>query len=151
MTRQDRTRSFSGWLGACAVALALSLGLASGALAQLSEQRRQAQPQDQQSGPEQRPYDTQLFRLAEIVGAIHYLRELCGANEGQIWRDQMRELVSAEGTSALRRAKLVEAFNKGYRGYSRTYRSCTRPALIAIERFMEQGATIADTLIANDR
>lgn len=130
------------------VALTLMLG-GQQASAQLSEERQKAQEQSQ--AQEGRPYDAQLLRLAEIVGALHYLRELCGAGEGQTWRDQMRELVAAEGTTALRRAKLVDAFNKGYRGYSRTYRSCTRPALIAIERFMEQGATIADTLLANDR
>ncbi|MEL6873806.1 MAG: TIGR02301 family protein, partial [Pseudomonadota bacterium] len=25
----------------------------------------------------ERPYDRQLFRLAETLGAVHYLRELC--------------------------------------------------------------------------
>ncbi len=98
-----------------------------------------------------RPYDTQIFRLAEILGTLHYLRELCGANEGQVWREHMRELVGSEGTSALRRAKLVESFNRGYRDYSRTYRTCTPPALVAIQRFMEQASTITDTLVANDK
>jgi len=27
--------------------------------------------------PDDRPYDGKLMRLAEILGAIHYLRELC--------------------------------------------------------------------------
>jgi uncharacterized protein (TIGR02301 family) len=35
-----------------------------------------------------RPYDEKLLRLSEILGAVHYLRELCGANEGQSWRDR---------------------------------------------------------------
>ena len=26
-----------------------------------------------------RPYDNKLLRLSEILGAVHYLRELCGA------------------------------------------------------------------------
>ena len=98
-----------------------------------------------------RPYDTQLFRLSEILGTLHYLRELCGANEGQVWRELMRELVASEGTSALRRAKLVESFNRGYRDYSRTYRSCTQPAIVAIQRYMEQASAITDGLIANDK
>ncbi|MBI4724299.1 MAG: TIGR02301 family protein [Rhodomicrobium sp.] len=103
------------------------------------------------AGPDDRPYDAQLFRLAEILGTLHYLRELCGANEGQTWREQMRELVNSEGTSALRRAKLVESFNRGYRDYSRTYRACTTPALVAIQRFMEQASAISDAIIANDK
>ncbi len=98
-----------------------------------------------------KPYDTQLFRLAEILGTLHYLRELCGANEGQVWREHMRELAASEGTSALRRARLVESFNRGYRDYSRTYRSCTQPALVAIQRFMDQASTISDGLITNDK
>ena len=98
-----------------------------------------------------RPYDAQLFRLAEILGTLHYLRELCGANEGQVWREHMRELAASEGTSALRRAKLVESFNRGYRDYSRTYRSCTQPAIVAIQRYMEQASAITDGLIAKDK
>ena len=35
------------------------------------------------------PFDGDLMRLAEILGALQYLRTLCGANEGNKWRDQM--------------------------------------------------------------
>lgn len=98
-----------------------------------------------------RPYDDQLMRLSEILGAVHYLRELCGAAEGQLWRDEMRKLVKVEGTTAIRRAKLVKGFNKGYRGYRRTYRSCTEPARQAVERFMEEGEQIVATLVQKNR
>jgi len=104
-----------------------------------------------QINSDDRPYDDKLLRLSEILGAVHYLRELCGAHEGQAWRDQMRELVELEGTTAIRRAKLVQGFNKGYRGYRRTYRTCTEPARVAIDRFMEEGATIADVLIRENQ
>src|SRR6185369_17805451 len=60
--------------------------------------------------PDDRPYDAKLLRLAEILGAVHYLRELCGAQEGQLWRDQMKEIVRNEGSTAVRRAKLVSSF-----------------------------------------
>ena len=98
-----------------------------------------------------RPYDGQLLRLSEILGAVHYLRELCGAHEGQTWRQQMRRLIELEGNTAIRRAKLVQGFNKGYRGYRRTYRTCTEPALIAIDRFMEEGANLADVLVKENQ
>jgi uncharacterized protein (TIGR02301 family) len=100
---------------------------------------------------EDRPYDNQLFRLAELLGTLHYLRELCGANEGQVWREHMRELVNSEGTNALRRAKLVESFNRGYRDYSRTYRACTQPALVAIQRFMDQATSLSDAMLAGEK
>lgn len=96
--------------------------------------------------PDDRPYDNKLMRLAEILGAVHYLRELCGAQEGQLWRDQMKEILKNEGTTAVRRAKLVNSFNDGYRGYRRTYRTCTPSATLATTRFSTEGATIAASL-----
>src|SRR6516164_7993522 len=86
--------------------------------------------------PDTKPYDDRLMRLSEVLGAVHYLRELCGANDGQLWRDKMRELMEAEGSSALRRARLTRSFNKGYYGYSRTYKACTASAQTAVTRFL---------------
>jgi len=96
--------------------------------------------------PDSKPYDERLLRLCEVLGAVHYLRELCGANDGQLWRDRMRELMEAEGSSALRRAKLTRSFNNGYRSYSRTYSTCTASAQTAISRFLAEGADIAEGL-----
>ncbi|MBX9590355.1 MAG: TIGR02301 family protein [Hyphomonadaceae bacterium] len=94
-----------------------------------------------------RPYDDKLLRLCEILGAVHYLRELCGANDGQHWRDRMKELMDTEGSSALRRAKLTRSFNNGYRSYSRTYNTCSASAQTAINRFLAEGAEIAAGLV----
>lgn len=96
-----------------------------------------------------KPYDDRLFRLTEILGAVHYLRELCSANDGQLWRERMQELITAEGTSALRRARLTRSFNQGYRSYGRTYTSCTPSAQTAIERFLAEGSEISETLVKN--
>ena len=94
-----------------------------------------------------RPYDQKIYRLSEILGAIHYLRELCGAAEGQRWRESMKELLEAEGSNAIKRATLSQRFNRGYRGYSRTYRSCTASAQATIERFLKEAIDISDGLI----
>jgi uncharacterized protein (TIGR02301 family) len=102
--------------------------------------------QAQSIAPETRPYDDKLMRLSEILGAVHYLRELCGANDGQLWRDRMQALMNTEGSSALRRAKLTRSFNNGYRSYSRTYSTCSATAQTAIDRFLSEGAEIADNL-----
>jgi len=119
-----------------ALTLAVSAWLAFAALAQ-----------PQVGSAENRPYDDKLLRLSEILGAVHYLRELCGNNDGQLWRERMKDLINAEGSSALRRAKLTRSFNDGYRSYSRTYYSCTTSAQTAIARFLTEGAEIADTLV----
>ena len=104
-----------------------------------------------QLSEDNKPYDNKLMRLSEILGAIHYLRELCGAREGQVWRDQMNELIESEGTTAIRRAKLVKGFNKGYRGYRRTYRTCTEPAKTAIDRFVNEGVAISTALLKENQ
>ena len=99
------------------------------------------------AAPDAKPYDDKLMRISEILGAIHYLRELCGANEGQYWRERMRELMDAEGSSALRRARLTRAFNQGYRSYGRTYNTCSPSAQTAITRFIAEGAQLSDGLV----
>lgn len=99
------------------------------------------------AAPDTRPYDEKLNRLAEILGAVHYLRELCGASDGQYWRERMRELLEAEANSALRKARLTRSFNQGYRSYSRTYITCTPSARTAITKFLAEGAQISDTLV----
>ncbi|MGH1350397.1 MAG: TIGR02301 family protein [Methyloligellaceae bacterium] len=123
----------------------------SGVISVISDFSASAQSKQTQPGAvknrHDKPYDVQLLRLAELLGSIHYLRELCGANDGQKWRDQMSGLVKAEGTSAVRRVKLVNSFNKGYRGYRRTYRSCTRSARLAVSRSMKEGAAIAAAIV----
>jgi uncharacterized protein (TIGR02301 family) len=93
-----------------------------------------------------KPYDDQLMRLAEILGAVHYLRELCSANDGQLWRDHMQTLINAETPSVQRKARIARSFNQGYRSYSRTYTTCTPSAQTAIGRFMSEGAEISDNL-----
>lgn len=101
------------------------------------------------AAPDSKPYDEKLFRLAEILGAIHYLRELCAAEEGMQWRDRMRDLLDAEGSSALRRARLTRSFNQGYRSYSRTYINCTPSAQTTISRFLAEGVEISEALQKN--
>ena len=94
-----------------------------------------------------KPYDDKLMRLSEILGAVHYLRELCGANEGQYWRERMRDLAEAEGSTARRRAELARAFNQGYRSYSRTYNTCSPSAQTAITRFLTEGTELSEAMV----
>ena len=94
------------------------------------------------------PFDSDLARLGEILGALHYLRAICGANEGQKWRNEMQALIDAEAPSGERRRKIVASFNRGYRGFQQTYRSCTPAADLAIRRYFDEGAKIAREITA---
>jgi len=139
-----RQTNFSKTLIVGFAALSLLVG---SAIAPAQAQRRAGLADSQ----EHRPYDPKLMRLAEILGAIHYLRELCKAEEGQRWRKQMDALIDAEGTSAKRRSRLVRKFNRGYKGYQRTYRTCTRPATLAINRFLKEGAFLSQAIIRTSK
>lgn len=94
------------------------------------------------------PYEADLQRLSEILGALHYLRDICGAREGQAWRNEMQALVDAEAPNGERRERLVASFNRGYRGFQQTYRTCTPAADYAIRRYLEEGSKIARDITA---
>jgi uncharacterized protein (TIGR02301 family) len=88
------------------------------------------------------------MRLAEILGALHYLRELCGANEGQKWRDEMQALLEAEAQTGDRRSRMVANFNRGFRGFQQTYQTCTPAAAVVVRRYLDEGAKISREITA---
>ena len=94
------------------------------------------------------PFDAQLLRLSEILGALHYLRQLCGGGEGALWREQMQGLIDAEKPDPARKARFVDRFNRGYDSFGAVYRSCTDAATAAIDRYMSEGETIARDVVA---
>jgi uncharacterized protein (TIGR02301 family) len=94
------------------------------------------------------PFDGDLQRLAEILGGLHYLRTICGANEGNKWRNEMQALVDAETPSGERRSRMIAAFNRGYNGFQQSYRTCTPAATVAIRRYIDEGAKISRDLTA---
>jgi uncharacterized protein (TIGR02301 family) len=94
------------------------------------------------------PFDTDLQRLSEILGALHYLRAICGSNEGLKWRTEMQALIDAEAPSGDRRSRMIASFNRGYRGFQQAYRSCTPAADVAIRRYLEEGSKIAREVTA---
>jgi uncharacterized protein (TIGR02301 family) len=94
------------------------------------------------------PYDGELARLAEILGALHYLRAICGANEGDKWRSEMLSLLAAEAPAGERRTRMMLNFNRGFRGFQQTYRTCTPAAGLAVRRYLTEGAKIAREITA---
>ena len=94
------------------------------------------------------PFDAGLQRLAEILGTLHYLRGICGSNEGGKWRNEMQALIDAETPSGERRARMIAGFNRGYNGFQQTYRSCTPAASVAIRRYIDECSKISRDLTA---
>ena len=63
------------------------------------------------------PYDPDLERLSEILGALHFLRGICNSNDGQKWRNEAQALIDAEAPTGNRHDEMVASFNRGYRGF----------------------------------
>jgi uncharacterized protein (TIGR02301 family) len=89
------------------------------------------------------PYEPQLLRLSELLGALTYLQDLCGGQSGQIWRDKMSALIDAETQDETRRERLAGAYNRGFKGYELSYRQCTPNAQVIITRFLDESGKIA--------
>jgi uncharacterized protein (TIGR02301 family) len=89
------------------------------------------------------PYEPQLLRLSEILGALSYLRDICTAHDGDAWRAKMAALLEAEAKTQTRRERLAGAFNRGFRGYEVIYRTCTPNADTVIARYLNEGGRIA--------
>jgi uncharacterized protein (TIGR02301 family) len=89
------------------------------------------------------PYEPQLLRLSEILGALSYLRDICSAHDGDAWRAKMAALLDAEAKTQTRRERLAGAFNRGFRGYEVIYRTCTPNAETVITRYLSEGGRIA--------
>lgn len=94
------------------------------------------------------PFDPDLLRLAEILGALAYLDGLCGAKPEGDWHGKMQALMEAEAKSKARKEKLAGSFNRGFHDYGRSYRICTQNAQAAIGRFLSEGEKIAHNIVA---
>jgi uncharacterized protein (TIGR02301 family) len=91
-------------------------------------------------------YDDRLLRLSEILGSVHFLRNLCGERTDE-WRNDMQKLLEAENPEPERRARMIASFNRGYRGFASTYVTCTEAATESIERYMEEGERLAREVV----
>ncbi len=95
------------------------------------------------------PYDDRLARLSEIIGAVHYLRNLCKADGEPEWRQSLQGLLDAETRAEpKRRARMTAAYNRGYRSFASVYTSCTPAAVRAEQNYRIEGATLATEITA---
>ncbi len=103
---------------------------------------------DKTPPPPRKPpaYEAQLLRLAEMVGALAYLRDLCGAGDGAAFRAKLDTLIRAEGIGEETRDLAAGAYNGAYRGYAATYRTCTPAANQVIARFLLETEHVASDI-----
>ncbi|RYC17812.1 TIGR02301 family protein [Ciceribacter ferrooxidans] len=123
-----------------AVAVALLVAL----LGALPVVAQEAPPPPVEPQEKPAPYDSQLIRLSEVIGAVQYLRNLCSGSSEPEWRRQMEKLLETETAGEpKRRERMVAAYNRGYRSFASVYTTCTPSAVTAAERYRAEGATLA--------
>ncbi len=91
-------------------------------------------------------YTGKLYRLAEILGSLHFLRNLCG-EKSDTWRNEMEKIIAAENPDSAGKAKLIATFNRGYRTFDSVYSECTPAAIDAIDRYMKEGKALSEGIV----
>ena len=92
------------------------------------------------------PYEPQILRLAEILGALSYLDDICGSKDD--WRARMQELLQAEAKTEDRKERLAGTFNRSFHDYEQTYQTCTPNAELVISRFLAEGGKLAREIVS---
>jgi len=123
--------------------LALAALLGGQALAQQAPPKPAAAPEPPPAAETPPPYEPQLLRLAELMGALAYLRDLCGAHDADVYRAKMASLLEVEAKSEARKEGLAGAYNRGFGEYGLFYRACTPAAKEIIARFLDEAARIS--------
>lgn len=129
-----------------ALLLASALALPPPAVAQTQRPVAAAKPEPAVHVEPPVPYEPQLLKLAEIMGSLAYLRTICAGKEAAQWRARMAALLEAEGRTAQRRERLTGAYNRGFRAYAVTHRSCGDGSQEASTRLAGEGERLARIL-----
>jgi uncharacterized protein (TIGR02301 family) len=128
--------------------LALVFALAQGAAAATTKPAPSPTPSPAPTRPEAAPYEADLLRLAELMGALTYLRDLCHDGDGEKFRDSLTRLIEADTRAAEAKEQMAGAFNRGLEGYRLTYRLCTSNARAAIDAYLDETQRIAKDIAA---
>lgn len=92
------------------------------------------------------PFEADLLRFSEVLGIVSYLDGLCGSVEADGWRRTMEQMLAAQKLEGDDRRRYVAAFNRGYRTLAALHRSCTARTRAVLQRYLAQGAAIADRI-----
>lgn len=121
--------------------LALVLALAQSAPAAKTAPKPTPSPTPTRS--EAPPYEADLLRLSEMMGALAFLRDLCQDGDGAGFRARIAALIEADPRSQEEKDQIAGAFNRGFDGYRLTYRACTANARATIADYLTQSQKLA--------
>jgi uncharacterized protein (TIGR02301 family) len=102
-------------------------------------------PNPQSAEPPPPPYEPEILRLAEILGALAWLDDLCGSKSD--WRLRMQQFLEAEAKTPERKERFAGSFNRSFHDYEQSYQTCTPNAQIIISRFLTEGGRRAREVV----
>ena len=95
------------------------------------------------------PYDDKLSELAEIMGSLDFIRNLCGAQQEPQWKSMISQLIDTEAKDEPeRKARLTAAFNRGYRTFGAIQTTCSPQLRATADKYRIAGATLATEITA---
>jgi uncharacterized protein (TIGR02301 family) len=97
------------------------------------------------------PFQPQLLKLAETMGSIAFLADLCPdlhapGEDGTMWRGKAANLAEAEANGPRLKGLLAGAYNRGYLSYEVNYQACTEAAKLSFVRDLAAINTLAAEL-----
>jgi uncharacterized protein (TIGR02301 family) len=132
------------------LAVCLICCFALGAAAQTKQdQKKPAAPPAVPIGPPVAPpppYEPDLQKLVETLGAISYLATVCpgeGVEPAAQWRAKAQALIDAEAPDGARRERLLGLYNRGFSGYALAHRQCNDSARLVITRLLGEAAVLS--------
>ncbi len=87
-----------------------------------------------------------IGRLSEILGAIHHLRDICGANDGPLWRNKMIDMINVAELDAAQRQTMITHFNDAFYQARTRYPMCTRDAAKRANMLFDEAHQLAARL-----
>ncbi len=92
-----------------------------------------------------------LVRLAEILGSVHHLREVCGADEGALWRNKMIDMMNVASLDTETRQRMISHFNEAYYQAQRAFPECSASAAAKSNALFDEGHRLAARLAGANR
>lgn len=90
--------------------------------------------------------DDGLTRLSEILGTIHHLRDICGANDGPLWRNKMIDMINAAKLEPEKRQQMISHFNDAYYDARTGFPKCSGEAAKQANLLFDEAETLATQL-----
>jgi len=90
--------------------------------------------------------DDGLTRLSQILGTIHHLRDVCGANDGPLWRNKMIDMINAARLDPEKRQAMITQFNDAYYDARTGFPRCSGEAARRANMLFDEAERLASGL-----